>query len=246
MVTEKSFALFHTAFWHRATPLLTDAVRQLNGACQRFCAPMVTASHADRGLVNESAFRLFVAASALGVSPTAVVGPALEACCEDAYNFISRFREHSRASIKPLTSSDLQEVRELATRTAWLFDWLVAEGYAPAGSVGTTQPHFRGCGWVDACDGDVLYSGILCEIKAGQRRFIGRDLRQLLIYVALHDLAPDGLLHSVCLCNPRLGSAAVVDVEALCQRVAGVSRGELVDEIVAYMSEGLWRPEPLG
>lgn len=238
MATEKAFAAFHNSFWNRTIPLAPDVVRQINAASLRFDKPYRSRISENRGLINETAFRLFALARKLGTSVRVIGDTEAAQAATDALSYISRFREYSRASIAPLTVHGLSEARHLAVRMDGFFAYLVSERHLTTRGPDVVQPHFRGCGWLDACDGDAMHENILFEFKAGDRPFIGRDLRQVLVYLALSDLAAQYTITSLCLCNPRTGMCSLLDVDALCHRLAGVSRSELVGDITSYLSDG--------
>lgn len=66
-----------------------------------------------------------------------------------------------------------------------------------------------------------LIDKVLCEVKAGESRFQGRDFRQVLIYAALNFQSRRYDIDSVCLVNPRLGIYLQEDLNNLCLKLAG-------------------------
>jgi hypothetical protein len=104
-------------------------------------------------------------------------------------------------------------------------------------------PSFPGCGWLDECSGDLLIDKVLCEVKAGENRFQGRDFRQVLIYAALNFQSRRYDIGSVCLVNPRLGIYIHEDLDDLCFGLAGAPATEVFAEIVDFISQPHWMDE---
>ena len=96
---------------------------------------------------------------------------------------------------------------------------------------------------MDACNGDLLLDDVLCEVKAGTSKFRGRDLRQVLTYVALNFAAEGFPITSICLVNPRTGVWFREDLDRLSMQLAGASSNEVLSEIIRYVSESTWRDE---
>jgi hypothetical protein len=99
-------------------------------------------------------------------------------------------------------------------------------------------PKFPGCGIIDASIGDVFVHEHLFEVKAGDRRFLSVDLKQLITYAALNSLEGAREIKYLGLFNPRVGISYTVALEQLCQEISGTSATELLAEIVRVISSG--------
>ena len=99
-------------------------------------------------------------------------------------------------------------------------------------------PSFPGCGFIDASIGDIFVHEHLFEIKAGDRRFLSVDLKQLITYAALNSLERTREIKYLGLFNPRVGISYTVPLEQLCQEISGTSASELLGEIVRVISSG--------
>src|SRR5688572_23421659 len=158
--------------------MLERHVRTINLNVQRFAPPMSSLSRpASHGIVNELAFRLFVAASESGQTIDALSDEAIASAIDSATGHIRGLRQLSRTPIQDPESAELREATALAKRHVRFF--------RRKGDLGLL-PRFPGCGWLGECAGDVLAEGTLFEVKAGQRAFRSTDVRQVLIYCALN------------------------------------------------------------
>lgn len=235
MITERRFADGFQSFWKSVMPMATDYIRRENLRLTRFLEPMAETSTANRGVTNELAFRLFAESRALSVPIDGLTSASIRKAITTAVDFIRRFREYSRGPLDAPSKQAVEEAIELAQRLEYF-----VVGRRP--TTLTVQPTFPGCGWVDECSGDLLLDRTLCEVKASQDRFRSRDLRQVLIYAALNQLAGRYAVTDLCLVNPRLGVFLLEDLGDLCLEVAGAGPVDILNEIVAFISE----PNPLG
>ena len=99
-------------------------------------------------------------------------------------------------------------------------------------------PEFPGCGFLDACVGDVLAGVCLYEVKAGERAFRSIDIRQLLIYAALNRSARKYRIEAIGVFNPRVGIAFETSLDELCRQISGTNSIELLSEIIFALSRG--------
>ena len=84
--------------------------------------------------------------------------------------------------------------------------------------------------------GDGLGETTLYEVKCGQSRVRGKDLKQVLCYLALNYASRMYSIEEVAVLNPRRGIVLRSTVESLCRNIAGTSAAELLGDIVAYVS----------
>lgn len=101
------------------------------------------------------------------------------------------------------------------------------------------DPAFLGCGVVGRALGDVLFCGVLYEVKAVARTFRAIDIRQLLVYAALDFACPERRVSRVGLVNPLQGVWEEWDLDSLCLTVAGLPATEVFRRIITYVSSDL-------
>jgi hypothetical protein len=181
-------------------------------------------------MINEFAFRLFVAGVKASIPPEDLSPDTVDRCAGETIAYITHLGAGSRIPVVPITKWGATEARTLATALTSFFRLHPANLLLPT-------PPFRGCGWLDDAEGDVLADETLIEVKAGDRLFRGIDLRQLLCYCALNFSAKSYEIDSICLLNPRSGTYFIDDLEHLCRQTAGTSATNVLGEIVGYVSE---------
>lgn len=235
MITEKHFALSHAAFWRQLLPMAESYIRYRNMGLGRFAPPMSgVAAPRQRGLVNETGFRLFAAAARVGVTAEQLSEESRRDCLAAAHLHVSRMRQYGRRKLAALEDDSVQDALELAQRLEAFF------ASAAAGAV-RVEPVFDGCGWVESCAGDVIADRTLFEVKAGDRRFLGADIRQVLCYAALNFASKQNDISSVCLVNPRTGQFFDETLDGLCRELSGRPAVHVLAEIVDYVSEPIGR-----
>jgi hypothetical protein len=100
------------------------------------------------------------------------------------------------------------------------------------------HPLFKGCGILNAAEGDVFYNSTLSEVKAGQSKFKIKDLRQIYTYLALNFADKNNLkISEVELFNPRRGEYWQENLEELSNKLAACSTIQILNEIILYISD---------
>jgi hypothetical protein len=235
MTSEKRLALSHTGFWNALLPMEEPYIRTQNTRVRTFAYEVFSVlPAAQRGVVNECAFLIFVVSVRAGIDPVNLSKEQLVGCADDAFGRVSRLSAFARVLPQPLTEKALHEAQMLATRLTSYFSSRPERLF-------TAMPVFPGCGWLDEAEGDVLGDRTLFEIKAGERQFRGIDIRQVLCYCALGFSAKVYDIDNFCLVNPRFGTYFEDTLENLCWRTAGMSAAAVLGEIVNYVSEPLSR-----
>lgn len=229
MITERQFAAAYASFWHQLLPGAERFVRRINLSASRF-APRIrtTGPNRNRGLVNETAFRLYC------MNPRCTDFRALDinAAMEAARAYISRFREFSATSDLPdLTRDQLAEAILLASRLRGVIEKSFPKSHVKP------RPEFEGCGLVSRCEGDLLVDVTLLEVKAGERPFRSSDFRQVLVYLTLNHVVRANDIDEVCFINPRLGMTFRALTEDMCFDVSGQSAVEIYEEIADFLCE---------
>jgi hypothetical protein len=218
-----------TSFWNDTIPFCDVAVAEINKhLCATFQSPLVSTTSGSRhALVNELGFELFRAA--VGSTESA----SLVAQRPDELNrLMTGVRDHlaqfAGTQPKPCSEKEVREAVELASRLEAFF--------SQYGDL-KTRLYIAGCGSLSACEADAWADRTLYEIKAGDRPFLGADIRQLLVYCAINSESRQYEIERVCLVNPRRGKYYAADVEDLCIRVAGAGRYEVTNRIINLLTD---------
>lgn len=127
----------------------------------------------------------------------------------------------------PFNERDFEEARSISCNIEAVAACLPGSvAYAPA---------VRGAGLLSGCEADLAVGPCLIEVKAVDRNFAAKDLKQLLVYLALDALDGRRWLTG-CLLNPRRATWCRFDVEELVRRLSGGrSSAEVLPDLVTEM-----------
>jgi hypothetical protein len=98
------------------------------------------------------------------------------------------------------------------------------------------RPIFKGCGYLDSSEADVIAHDTLYEIKTVDRQVRSADIRQIITYAALNFASHQYDLSKIGLFNPLGGYYFHFDVEFVCAEIAGTSAQELFMTIIDAVS----------
>jgi hypothetical protein len=231
VTSEKRFAQSHAGFWNVLLPMEEAYIRARNASLRRCGSALRSMGSPDQhGIINEFAFRLFLASVRVSDPPEYLPLTIVDECANETISYIKSLSHFSRTQMPAITRYDRQEAMFIA---ATLFSYFRSRPW----SVFLPTPAFPGCGWLDGAEGDVLADKTLFEIKAGSRLFRGIDLRQILCYCALNFSAKSYEIDTICLLNPRSGTYFNDNLEHLCYQTAGTNAASVLGEIVNYVSE---------
>lgn len=230
MIDAVTFSSSYNAFWSEATPMLEHFVRRLNIEYQhRFAIPMADTKTERRAVLAEFAYSVFAErlADPLNLKSDQV---RVDLAWNETKRRLLPFLGQGVDLEKPLDAKELDDVAELVKR---LISFFKGE-HQPR----IVRPLFKGCGFIDASEGDILTESTLFEVKTVDRSFRSADVRQLLTYAALNASSRESTISSVGLVNPRRGVAFEMPLDRLCLDISGRSPEELFSVVVQVFSSG--------
>ena len=209
MIDERAFASSFPDFWQRLLPLLTPScVHLLNAGHEehlldargREMRPIESNREArDAAIVSEFAYHLARGAFLRAVSvhnafdDDLVRGEAQAVACD----LISRYERRIIIPDASLNAAELDEGLQLATRYETFAD---LQG---GPELCAFQVPIMGSGFLNACAADLAIGDYLVEIKTVKRSLAGKDIRQLVIYLALSNAAHSDQWQYAGFFNPR-------------------------------------------
>lgn len=241
MISERAFAKSFASFWQELVPLLTPRFIGLfnaaykkelvdeTGAALR-AVPLEPGTRAD--IVAEFAFCGARLLHDSGRAPDGLLDdPAMvKEASRRAFEVVQRYEGIRPDVVQPLLPSELREGQALAKNYASLY-----RACEPIGRI-EFGPRFQGCGFLNAAEGDLGIDGTLVEVKTTTRTFAGKDLRQLITYLALDAGAGRYRWSHVSIFNPRRGTFHRADADALLLRVSGGKpRVDALRELVEFV-----------
>jgi hypothetical protein len=233
MISERTFAIRYTSFWHQALPMGEEVVEAINqNLKQEFSLhrpqPDREARHDLIGEISLLWFAAHVVEGRLAKHRPGAVD--LARIASEACAFVGRLRGVPVPELPPPSPTEL---REAVALTEALIKFVLTQSER---EIIVPRPSFAGCGLLSACQGDLLIGQTLYEVKAVDRGFHQPDVRQLVIYCALNFAAPRYDIRRVGLINPRQGTFFRSDLEWLVQNLSGQESSELFYEILDFLS----------
>ena len=231
MINERQFADSFPDFWQELLPLLTPScVHLLNvNYEERIHVQHLTPFRvyplnveeslhnehgleiADIGTANEaldaaviSEFAYHLAKEAFQRKPPMTINEAFKnnkirsIAEKSAFDLINRYEGNKECSCASLNDAELDEGYLLATRYQSF-----ANLHGGAEQL-TFQVPIKGCGIIHACYADIVIGeDCLVEVKTVKRPLSGKDIRQLVIYLALSSVTNPHLWKHIIFFNPR-------------------------------------------
>lgn len=228
MTSETKFATSFTSVWREVTPLSDGYWAVENMLTRRIVAPMPNrAPKGVRGAVNELAFIGFSKlANQNKRIPRDEIFATLKASISEVVSYINRLSPNDFLNEDAIDDVCLREAMQLTLRLLNFF---------PSGATTQIRPKFRGCGIINACEGDVIFRDLLIEVKAGDRGFRVSDLRQLLVYSALAYASDENRFTRIGLFNPRTGMAWSKSLDEVCMSISGLRANDVLPKLVDHM-----------
>ncbi len=241
MISERAFARSFTSFWQELVPLLTPRFVSLfneayakalvdEGGSLLEVMPIERGIRAD--IVAEFAFWGARLSHEGGGTPGSLRDdPAIiQEASRRALEAVQRYEGVEPDVIHPLLPTELREGLALAENYTSLYRAL-----QPISRI-EFSPRFQGCGFLNAAEGDLGIDGTLVEVKTTTRKVAGKDLRQLVTYLALDAGAGSQRWSHVSVFNPRRGTFHRADVDALLFRISGGKpRVDVLSELVEFV-----------
>jgi hypothetical protein len=241
VISERAFAKSFASFWQELVPLLTPRfVGLFNEAYGKGlfdetgtpldAVPIEPGTRAD--VVAEFAFWVARLLQDSGRAPDGLLDdPAVvKEASRKAFEVVQQYEGVKPNLVLPLLPTELQQGLALARNYASLYRACQPMTHIEFG------PQFQGCGFLNAAEGDLGIDGTLVEVKTTTRKVAGKDLRQLITYLALDSSAGRQRWSHVAVFNPRRATFHRAEVDALLLRISGGKpRVDVLGELVEYV-----------
>ncbi|MCK4236885.1 MAG: hypothetical protein KAX38_07180 [Candidatus Krumholzibacteria bacterium] len=240
MITERSFAASFHDFWRELLPLLTPScVHLLNSGHQEHLLDedggelgSVEPREETRDFAVVSEFAYYLAREAfgrsLGVRHAFADGDIRGLVQGLAVDVVNRYEGASVLPDPNLNASELEEGLELALRYESFARQL---GRAERCAF---QIPIQGAGFLPACNADLVLGDYLIEVKTVKRSLAGKDIRQLIVYLALGGAAHLPLWHHAGFFNPRRATYHKFETRELIELLSG---GKTVVDVFAELMD---------
>lgn len=233
LIDAATFASSYNAFWNANAPTCEHFIRRLNlDGLERFEVPIESSGNANRAVIAEFAFSLFVERKRDGLSrQKSRAQQEIEDAAWEATKLRLAPYVHQGLSLEK--DFDVDERREISEISRRLHSFFIDVDRKMV-----LRPIFKGCGFIDASEGDVVYGDTIFEVKTVDRLFRGSDIRQTITYAALNFAANQYEIERIGLINPRRGLFCDFDLDQVCSEISGRPTQELLAIIVQAISSG--------
>lgn len=238
MISEKNIAADFKGFWSESLPLLTPSfVRVFNEASEE---DLVTPdSHMKRipigkdikkhDLVAEFSFQLAKLAyeKSLWINKLKLEQHNIQEAYNRSINFLKKYESESCEIA--LNDSEVAESIALAAQYEYFLEHLGSNDIE-------FSPIIVGAGFLGKCKADLSVGDTLYEIKTVSRNISGRDIKQLLIYLALQYSTGSSKWKNAGFYNPRKALSYKISTDHLIYKISGgKATAELFSDIIDFL-----------
>ena len=239
MISEKAVAQQFNGLWDDTLPLLTPQFVGLFNAANsddlteypqsRFKKIPIGSNIEKHDLVAELSFQVAKLSIGHGI-PTSAISAGTEhfkKAYRNATAFLIKYASEDENVV--LNPEEVSEALALAVQYDHFFSHIQAKSI-------DFSPRITGAGYLGACNGDLSVDDTLYEIKTVSRNIAGRDIKQLILYLALqHSTGTRRWLHAGFF-DPRKATHYRFSVDHLIYRTSGGrSTVEVFGDIVDFL-----------
>lgn len=232
MISELQFIRNYSSFWNSLFPGGDDYIRIINSSLGKRLNDNITIKDNPnrRALVNGVAFNIFTKIINKQFSRSILnniynENPIILEVINEETKFLSNLRYGSELKNILIDKEDaiIKTICERLLKVYGRKSLLI-------------NPKIKGCGIIYECKPDIIYGSVLGEIKAGNRNFGIKDIRQLYVYLALNQQSKEFELNQIEMYNPRTGIYWKEYINVVSINISGSSTTEICNEILDFIS----------
>ena len=209
MISERTFARSFPTFWSNLLPLLTPRfVHLINvGFCynlkseNNLSVEPVTKSNITRDPAVVSEFAFFLAKISveerININELALAKNLIDQAENMAYKVVEKYEGGEIGLSLPLLQEEKDEGIALARNYQLFFSQCCKEQQIEF------SPTIQGSGFLSKCRADISAGKALYEVKTVDRNLAGKDIRQLIVYLALQNATGNSRWEKAGFFNPR-------------------------------------------
>ena len=243
MISERTFSQSFAGFWAELLPLLSpmfvhmfnEGLREeffdTSGALVRPISRMMDVG--ESAIIAEFAFRLAKLSieSRMSISEAFRDERARVTALEQAMATVRSYEEAGGEIPTLLTELEQEEGLALACNYEYFLDQRGRRETA------VFCPRIPGAGFVSSCEADISIAGSLFEVKTVNRNIASKDIRQLLVYLALQAATGERRWSRAGFFNPRKSEYHEFNIDNFIAAMSGGrSSVEVFREIVEFAS----------
>ncbi|MEJ1359408.1 MAG: hypothetical protein RPU72_14680 [Candidatus Sedimenticola sp. (ex Thyasira tokunagai)] len=238
MISEKNIAAEFKGFWNESLPLLTPSfVRVFNetsgdhlaGPPSDMKAIPIGKDIEKHDLVAEFSFQLAKLAheNSLWIDELKLEQDNIQEAYKRSIKFLRKYESESCEIV--LNDSEVAESLDLAEQYDYFLDHLGPNDIE-------FSPIIVGAGFLGKCKADLSVGDTLYEIKTVSRNISGRDIKQLIIYLALQYSTGSSKWKNAGFYNPRRALSYKIAIDHLIYKTSGgKAPSELFSDIIDFL-----------
>ncbi len=240
MITEKIIAKEFNSLWEECLPLLTPSFVSLLNAANaedltenyksKFQYIPVGSNIEKHDLVAELSFQLAKVSIEEGIkiADIAVTSDSFKKAYARSILFIKKY--HNTELEMVLSENEIKEACLIANQYDYFFEFIKPQKIE-------FSPLVAGSGFLGRCEADLSIDDTLYEVKTVSRNISGNDVKQLVLYLALHYSSGNKRWTHAGFFNPRKCTHCKFSVEHLIYRTSGgKSTTEVFQDIVEILA----------
>lgn len=241
MISERTFAAFFSGFWTELLPMLTQSfVHMVNDGfniplTDKYGCPYDPVPKnpeiKDPSVIAEFAFYLARIAVKEKTSVEKIFSN--RKFCKNAEQFALKIIAKYKGNKKPPRISLIEQELEEGFALAMNYQRFLKQR-------GQEQdiefaPVIPGAGFLPLCKADLSIGNTLFEIKTVDRNLAGKDIRQIIIYLALQSATGERRWVSAGFFNPRRAIYHEFGVDDIVRRMSGRSTIEVFQDLIDFI-----------
>jgi hypothetical protein len=243
MISERTFARSFTGFWSELLPLLTPKfVHLVNDGFKNHLtdeygdalSPIEKNPEIrDPAVLSEFAFYISQLSIQEGKKVNEIIANSeyVEKAQHWAYEVVKRYEGGILTINLPLILEEIEEGLAIALNYERFFDL-----YGKNKRI-DFSPIIPGAGFISECKADLSVGGTLFEVKTVDRNIAGKDIRQLIVYLALQGITGNRKWTYAGFFNPRRAVYHEFRVDDIVSQMSGGKASlEVFQELIDFVS----------
>lgn len=223
MISEVTFSKSYSSFWNEVTPWIIPYTKTIN---EKYMASLMNPIEE----IEDPAYRSINSIIAFNIFRNKCQGEKIT---------LGKSFEQTKEEIKKYPRNNLDKyildknnasiIKQISERLFMIYssnDILI-------------DPFFPGCGILANCNGDIMADNSLIEIKTVERALQASDIKQLLVYCGLNEIAGKKYkLEKIVYFNPRAGTSWNDNINILFKSISSITLVNFYQELENFLISG--------
>lgn len=220
MISEVTFSKSYSSFWNEIVPWIIPYTKTIN---EKYMTCLMNPIKE----IEDPSYRSINSIIAFNIFRNKCQGKKIT---------LNKSFEQARDEIKKYPRNNLDKY-VLDENNASIIEQISERLFLTYSSDGILiEPFFSGCGILANCKGDIISDNSLIEIKTGERSLQASDIKQLLVYCGLNEIAGKKYkLDKIVYFNPRVGVLWNDDINILFKSISSITLVNFYQELENFL-----------